>query len=311
MIRFLAAYFIMTASLLNAQDLIPGKWSVIVPEQSMGNVIAFYAESPNPAIITLQCSTHFPGLVFDISENAFRQSDPTIGPNDEVFVRLGTSDFELRIFDTSNPVEATNRNAQRWPGQNEMLGLIHAGVPMQVMIASNGSRATAREVFRFQYEPNQQDFELVLQACGGAATATTQEQLIPWESSRIVSGAWLLRPRGENFPVPIAVTDLTQDNGYFGLFCDGNGSPAGYIESQLKNDEQSTVVFSDGSVTHQLPASGYNSFAIFGVTQELLNALVNEKTLEGGVVGSYSISVRTSGAGRAISHALAACTVSR
>lgn len=153
----LAGPFAVAAS---AQELLPGKSTVVVPEQSMSNVIAFYAEQARPAVLTLQCGTRFPGFVFDFAEDPHRQADPSVGADDEMFVRLGTADFAAHPFHTSDAYAETNRNAVGWPGQNEFLRLIHAGVPMQAMVSPSGARHSTGEIFRYSYRPNQQDFEV-------------------------------------------------------------------------------------------------------------------------------------------------------
>jgi len=270
----------------------------------MGTVIAFYQEAGTPHLITLQCSSNHPGLVFDFGAESFRSGGFGLVPGDELFARINGVDFDAHLFDTQNPVYATEANRNRWSGQIDLLYAIDAGTPLQVMFAPGGNRSGAREIFRYQYDAKQPDFGNVINACAGGPPSQTEAKPIPSpEFNR--SGNWLLRPRGENFAAPTA---QIFEGGFLGLVCDKANLRAAYVRATgLQNNAITNVIISDGATEYRIPAVGYNNFAVFLMPTGLQASIAAGVTLRSGVEGSYASEFPTVGGASAITHAYKGC----
>ena len=294
-----------------AQAPQPDRWTSIVPEGAMGNVIAMYMSTATPEFsVSMICATEIPGLEIGVNTQMLRQMRPDIPADSLFFFRAGGVTRQFIEYDEARAAERTEANKIRWPGQVEFIANLYAGAPLEILMAPAGNPSALVEQARLQGQVNDPGLAQIVANCGDGRPASGEVQAIPHltEQDRWV-GEWNLRPRGENFSVPVAQVVATKHGGVFGLFCDGENKPSGFFSGGIRTGEATVIAARIGGTSHRMTAGDYNDLKIFALPGAFLTALANGAALEMEVEGqspsTSSFSLNGSKAG--IDHALGRC----
>lgn len=265
--RFLPLLFILLPAFAHAQQFIQDQWDAIVPEGAMGFIISTFAKSTEPHVVMLTCSRLFPRV------NANVTLATQTWQGSFVLFRLGDKVFSATRFDTANPVASTESARQKWAGQDEFLGLLFAGVPLEVLSPQPNADGSYSVVARFESPPNPRGLSQMVQHCGSGPIDPGLIQAQPLEPD-LVSGTWFLRERSENLGTRVAVLLQGSGTGIFGVFCDGNNKKAAYVSSGRGADGQFfEVQLSVGAYSSVLPSVSYEGLEIFALSDVAVSAL--------------------------------------
>jgi len=291
-----------------AQAPVPDRWTSIVPEGAMGQVIALHQSSAHPELsVSILCSSGSPWLEIGLNDQILRQMRPDVLPDDVVVFRAGGVSHVMEPYDEARAWERTQRNVGRnWPGQDMFIAALFAGQPLEILVGPQSDARPLRVIGALSGQPNDPGLAQVFAQCGGGGPVPGSVQPIPDERQTWV-GDWQLRARGENFPTPVAQVVTMQNGSALGLFCDGAGQPAGYFTGGL--EETGTVVAVIGAQQFNFNAVKYNDHMIFRVSRGFLNALRSGQDATVGVAGQFSVVLSLNGSGAGIDHAYRNCGV--
>lgn len=300
--HFLPLFVILLPAFVHAQQFIQDQWDAIVPEGAMGFIISTFAKSTEPHVVMLTCSRLFPR----VNANVTLATQSWQGSF--VLFRLGDKVFSATRFDTANPVASTESARQKWAGQDEFLGLLFAGVPLEVLSPQPNADGSYSVVARFDSPPNPPGLAQLVEHCGKGPRDPRTIRAQPLERD-LVSGTWFLRQRSENLATRVAVLLQGTGAGIFGVFCDGQNQPAAYVASgRGKNGDFLELDVQIGSYSAKLPSISHEGLEVFSLNPDAMAALATGATVTVKLGELPVESWPSSGWSGARMYALAGCT---
>lgn len=306
-------FFIFLPVAALSQTMGPDRWNSVVPENAMGQSISMYFQ-PGGAQVTMICAGR--GMRLTISGDRLGSA-----PSDPAELRANPRFLYIngRYYPSADPEETYGadwmaRLSQPIPEQMTLLQAIAAGADITVAIAPGGDLGKAIAVGTIPGRQNDPGYAHVVADCGGGSPVQGRVETRPMLERAPVNGAWTLRDRGENYPVPVAMAYVIGEKGRptggtLGLYCDGENMPAAYIFGYAPSlkDQNITVTLDVGGQMFTAPAVPYGTDHLFRVSQTMTAAIGQGATIRFRDSAAQSRRVDTNGGAAALAHAYGRC----
>lgn len=297
-----------------AQTLEVDRWHGVVPENAAGQSIAMYAQPLGGAQVTLVCAGRGMRLTISGDRMDRRPADPAELAANPRFLYV-----DGRYYPTAEPQPSYDANwmarlSQPIPEQTTLLQSIAAGADITVAIAPGGDLGKAVAVGTIPGRANDPGYAHVVADCGGGPPVRGKVETRPPLERSPISGAWTLRERGENYPVPVAMAYVIGPKGHpsggaLGLYCDGENLPAAYIFGYAPpvKGQMINVTLDIGGQAFTAPATPYGTDHLFRVSRSMADAISRGATIRFRDSAGNASRVDTHGGAAALSHAYGRC----